>query len=117
MASSLQLVEDTRRSADDGGAVRRSRRDYLDFVVDGESLGERLAQVLGDANLPAGYVPVLVLDWPIGFPAEDYGRLVGELPAAAGWSSAALYLRGVRGPRMRWGHGCDRAIRGHRGVA
>ena len=59
MASSLRLVEDTRGDADDGGAVRRSRRDYLDFVVDGKSLGDKLASVLGGANAPAGYVPVL----------------------------------------------------------
>lgn len=92
MASTLQLVEGTRGSADDGGAVRRSRRDYLDFVVDSEALGDKLAPVLGSANMPAGYVPVLVLNWPIGFPAEDYGRLVGELPAPLPGGRVALYI-------------------------
>ena len=92
MTSSLTLVEHTRESADDGGTVSRSRRDYLDFVVDGKSLGAKLAPILADANLPASYVPVLVLDWPIGFPSEDYGRLVGELRAPLADGRVPLYV-------------------------
>jgi len=87
VTSSLTLVEHTRESADDGGTVSRSRRDYLDFVVDGKSLGAKLAPILADANLPAGYVPVLVLDWPIGFPpttmTSRFGDRLSWLPSAA----------------------------------
>ena len=76
MVSSLRLVE---RS---GG----SRRAHLDFVVDGEPLTDRLAPVLGD------YVAALVLDWPIGFPATDYGYLTGELPAPLPGGRVPLYI-------------------------
>ncbi len=92
MASSLRLVENVRGDADGGGAVRRSRRGYLDFVVDGAPLGDKFASVLGGANMPADYVPVLVLDWPIGFPADDYGRLVGELSAPLPDDRVPLYI-------------------------
>ena len=45
----------------------------MDFVIDGERLGEVLARELGP-----DVVPVLVTNWPAGFPADDFGGLVGE---------------------------------------
>jgi hypothetical protein len=91
VTSSLAL-EAGARSGSDTGNTRRPRREYLDFIVDGESLGVKLASILGGANLPADRVPVLVLDWPIGFPAEDYGRLAGELPASLPDGRVPLYI-------------------------
>jgi hypothetical protein len=99
------VVEDTRGSADDGGAVRRSRRDYLDFVVVGAALGVKLAPVLGGANMPAGYVPVLVLDWPIGFPA---GRRT---------TASALGMSRSPAARGRTARGAGRGPRADRGKA
>jgi len=55
-------------------------------------LGTKLNSTLGSAELPYDYVTVLVLDWPIGFPADDYRRLVGELPALFPDGRVPLYI-------------------------
>ncbi|TDP90622.1 hypothetical protein [Labedaea rhizosphaerae] len=91
MVNSLTLVEQVRGDVDEG-TVGRSRREYLDFIVDGESLRDRLAAVLEDAPTLVDCVPVLVLNWPIGFPAADYGPLIGELPSPLDDGRVPLYV-------------------------
>ena len=88
VASSLTLLEGTREATRDRGRVRRSRRSFVEFVVDGEPLAGRLDDAIQGMDL----VPVLVLDWPAGFPAEDYQRLTGETASTPQGDRVALYI-------------------------
>ncbi|WP_375386925.1 hypothetical protein [uncultured Amnibacterium sp.] len=87
MTSSLRLERSTRAGGRGG-----TRRSFLDFVVDGDSLADRLIAFEGGANLMSGYVPVLVLDWPTGSPAEDFRRLAGESPTPLPSGRVPMYI-------------------------
>jgi hypothetical protein len=50
----------------------------MEFVVDGERLGEVLGPFLDYDDVTDNCVPVLVTDWPTGIAWEDLDRLLGE---------------------------------------
>jgi hypothetical protein len=64
----------------------------MDFVVDGERLGLRLGPMIGRNNVAVDFVPVLVFDWPIGFPEEDSGRLIGHAAPPLPDGRVPLYI-------------------------
>jgi hypothetical protein len=49
----------------------------MEFVVDGERLGQILGPFLGYGDATDEYVPVLVTDWPADIALEDFDRLLG----------------------------------------
>lgn len=72
--------------------MTRASREYVEFVVDGTELGQQLGPMIGSSNVAVDLVPVLVLNWPIGFPEDDVARLTGTVPAPLPDGRVPLYL-------------------------
>ena len=91
MGNVLGLEAGFRPGSKTGAEVGKSRS-FMDFVVD----GEHLVLLLGPTRVPKGlavkFVPVLVFDWPSGFPAEDFGRLVGAISPSLPDGRVPLYV-------------------------
>jgi hypothetical protein len=75
--NTLHLVPAVRPAELLGRHVRRSRREYLDFTIDGVGLNGAIGR-RGGATVAAGLVSILVTDWPHGFPIQDVLVLLGE---------------------------------------
>lgn len=70
MSSSLALAPEARV-----GGGQRTERHFMEFVVDGERLGQVLGPFL-DYDVTDNYVPVLVTDWPTGIALEGRDPLL-----------------------------------------
>ena len=73
------------------GGQRTDRR-FLEFVVDGQRLGQILGPFLDDDDATDEYVPVLVTDWPVGMSLEDLDRLLGAGAPPSLGGRTALYV-------------------------
>jgi hypothetical protein len=92
VVNSIVLEPGVREEAGVAGGGRKSRREYWEFVVDGEPLGARLGPMIGLSNVAVDFVPVLVLNWPIGFPAQDFDPLIGRSVPPLPGSRVPLYV-------------------------
>src|SRR6266699_2932978 len=81
----LRLIPAFRPGRVLAGGGQKTQRHFLDFQVDGVVLGQ---VVRGRADV----VSVLVTDWPAGFPAQQVGQLLGEVPSSLPGGRVALYV-------------------------
>jgi hypothetical protein len=92
MVSSLNLRRGVRAGVRVSRNVSRDRREYMEFVIDGNGLGGLLATATGVEPPALDLVPILVLNWPDGFPRRDFDRLTGELAAELPGGRTPLYV-------------------------
>ncbi len=60
--------------------------------MDSVPLSVQLAERARDFNLALDLASVLVLDWPIGFPAEDFEMLTGVRPPPLPHGRVPIYI-------------------------
>lgn len=89
---SLQQAQSERSVSVGSAQPTPAPRRYLEFLVDSSSLRAELAAEAREFNLALELVSVLVLDWPIGFPEEDYDRLIDRLPPPLPYDRVPLYI-------------------------
>lgn len=87
----LRLVPAVRHARDQPDGGRRARREFLDLVIDGASLGDAL-RVYASTGVMADIASVLVTNWPGGFPAEDVMVLLGDRRPALADGRVPLYV-------------------------
>ncbi len=73
------------------GGGGRTHREFLDFRVDGVSLGDAV-RARAETPVMADLVSVLVTNWPGGFPAGEVRALLGQGPQVLSDGRVALYV-------------------------
>lgn len=71
---------------------RREPRTFMEFVVDGRDLREILAPDYAGFNIATDVVSAFVLNWPIGFPREDFDRIAGAADPPLPLGRTPLYI-------------------------
>jgi hypothetical protein len=89
--AALSLVPAVRAGETLSGGSSRTRREFLDFHIDGQSLRDALHN-RADTPITSDLVSVLVTNWPGGFPAEEAEMLLGQRPAPFPGGRVALYV-------------------------